>query len=426
VKHEHRDHLRILFLTADRFPPFRPAAKALFGDELPRRGHIIDWLTQADERSAAETGVVPFRGGTAYVAPHNGGQSRVQRAKRYLQSFANDFRIFGLLRRRRYSLVQVKDKYFGALVAIVAARWRGVPVYYWLAFPHAEALLFAAQHGIARYAWLNVIRGQLQKWALYRIILPASHHVFVQSEQMRRDIAAKGIPLEKMTAVPSSLKLSEFDAARMRRLPAKPEGERWIVYLGTLVRERRLDVLVRAMRPVLDRVPSARLLLVGSGEMDEDEAFLRSEAERSGVGAAITITGWLPMSDAWGYARVADVCVSPFRPLPIFDAASPTKLVEYWALAKPVVANHHPEQTLAVQQSGGGVLCKWDAHDFAQAILAVLDRPIEAIAMGLAGRRFVEEQRTHSRMASLVEDVYRQGLTDAGDRKLSVRLEVPE
>ena len=112
--------LDILFVTSDLYPPFRPAAKAVFAEGLAARGHRIDWLMQAAEPSN-RGGAQAFKGGTAYVAPTNAGTGRLARLRRHLAAVRNDFKVFALLRRHRYSLVQIKDKYFGALVAIVAA-----------------------------------------------------------------------------------------------------------------------------------------------------------------------------------------------------------------------------------------------------------------------------------------------------------------
>ena len=205
------EKLDILFVTSDLFPPFRPAAKAVFAEGLAARGHRIDWLLQAAE-PASPNGAQRFKGGTAYVAPTNSGGTRLARLRRHLANVRNDFRVFGLLKRNRYSLVQIKDKYLGALVAIAAAKLHGVPVFYWLAYPHGEASLYAARTGVARYRLIYRLRGALQRFLLYRIIMPACTHVFVQSEQMRRDVAREGIPLEAMTAVPSSLNLRDLDA----------------------------------------------------------------------------------------------------------------------------------------------------------------------------------------------------------------------
>ena len=286
--------LDILFVTSDLYPPFRPAAKAVFAEGLAARGHRIDWLMQAAEPSN-RGGAQAFKGGTAYVAPTNAGTGRLARLRRHLAAVRNDFKVFALLRRHRYSLVQIKDKYFGALVAIVAAKLYRVPVFYWLAYPHGEASLYAARNRVARYRWIYRLRGALQRFVLYRIIIPSCKHVFVQSEQMRRDVACEGVPLESMTAVPSSLNLRDLDA-QVDGADDAPAGPPTVVYLGTLLRERQLDFIVRAHALVVAALPDAQLVFVGGGWMPDDEQLLRREADRFGVSPNVTITGWLPRS----------------------------------------------------------------------------------------------------------------------------------
>jgi glycosyltransferase involved in cell wall biosynthesis len=408
--HRSDQKLDILFVTSDLFPPFRPAAKAVFAEGLAARGHRIDWLLQAAE-ATSRSGQQPFKGGVAYVAPTNAGNTRFARFKRHLADALNDFKVFGLLRRHRYSLVQIKDKYFGALVAIAAAKLHGVPVFYWLAYPHGEASLYAARSGVARYSWIYRLRGAVQRFVLYRIIMPACSHVFVQSEQMRRDVAGEGIPLEGMTAVPSSLNLRDIDALVGGAEDSSAEPPT-VVYLGTLLRERQLDFIVRAHALVVAALPDTQLEFVGSGWMPDDEQLLRREAERLGISGNVTITGWLPIRDAWQHVRRAALCVSPYLPVPILRSTSPTKLIEYMALGKPVVANDHPEQADVLRASGAGLVCGWDEREFAAAIVELLTDPQRCKTMGAAGRRFVAEHRTHWAMVDLVAGRYRQHLRE--------------
>jgi glycosyltransferase involved in cell wall biosynthesis len=84
------------------------------------------------------------------------------------------------------------------------------------------------------------------------------------------------------------------------------------------------------------------------------------------------------------------------------------------ALGKAVVANRHPEQTSVLHRSGGGLLCDWVETEFADALVFLLTNPEIAESMGRAGRRFVEQQRTHSAMMDLVVSRYRESLARAG------------
>ena len=138
--------------------------------------------------------------------------------------------------------------------------------------------------------------------------------------------------------------------------------------------------------------------------------MLIEEARRLGVENAVKITGWLGETEAWDHVRAADVCVSPYLPIPILRSTSPTKLVEYMALERPVVANTHPEQSEILHRSGAGLLCEWDETEFAAAITYLLEQPDEAAERGRAGRMFVEQYRTNEHMADLVESTYRRVL----------------
>jgi glycosyltransferase involved in cell wall biosynthesis len=219
---------------------------------------------------------------------------------------------------------------------------------------------------------------------------------------MKRDIVAMGIPAEKLTAVPMGISPSLLG---MQIGP--PPGEQAVVYLGTLARSRRLDVILHAFALVARAIPRSKLYLVGGGDDPRDERHLRDEVERLGLGDRVVFTGFLPRDQAFEYVARADVCLSPFYPTPIFNSTSPTKLIEYMALGRAVVGNHHPEQRMLIEASQCGRSVEWDARAFADGIIEILQDPDEAAEMGRRGRRYVLEHRGYERIAQLVESRYR-------------------
>lgn len=390
-------------MTSDRFPPFRPAAKAIFGEEFARRGHVVDWLMQA-EAGTGLGGTRPFGNGHAFLAPTRAGETRLQRLMKHLLDFLNDFRVFSLSRRHRYDVIQVKDKYVGALLALVAARLSRTPFCYWLAYPHAEADIYAAQNDMARYPLLYAIRGRLRALVLYKVLLRFADHVFVQSEQMRRDIEPHGITGAKMTPVPGSLNL---DTVGFRGDADPGPAGPVVCYVGTLIRERRMDFLIRVHAAVVEAIPDATLLIVGKGENPEDDQLLADEIRRCKLPeTACRFTGALPMDEVWSHIESAAVCASPYYPTFELNSTSPTKLIEYMAMARPVVANEHPEQSLVIAESGAGVCVPWDEAAFARAIIELLQSPQTGAEMGAKGRAWVAEHRTNEIMADLVLDRY--------------------
>ena len=404
---ESMNHLNILFMTSDKYPPFRPAARAIFAEEMVGKGHRIEWILQAD-KSCSKAKKVPLGKGHVFIGPTDDGESRLRRLRKHLLDLANDFRMFRLVRKNRYDLIQVKDKFVSALLAIVLAKIARIRFFYWLAFPYPEASLHIAKQGIARYRYYSYLRGRLLKFLLYNIILPSADHIFVQSEQMKKYIVQQGIAEEKMTAIPGSvnLKCIPYNARPAGVFVPPGPQEKWIVYIGTLNRMRRLDFLIRVVVKVIAHFANAKLYLLGKGDMPEDEAFLEAEVVRFGVEDAVKFTGYLPMKVAWEYIRYADVCVSPIYPSPIFNVGSPTKLIEYMAMGKAVVANNHPEQRLVISESGAGICVPWKEDAFADTIVELLRRPEMAKEMGRKGRDYVERFRTNQVMANIVENQY--------------------
>ncbi len=400
--------MKILFVTRDKFPPFRPAATALFKVELAARGHQIDWVLQAAQPQPSSIQV--FGSGTAYVGANSAGKRAHRRVIAHCQDLMNYLRVFRLMRTTRYDIVQVKDHYLPAIIALAACKLHKLPFCYWLAYPHAEGTLYKAREGITRYRWYYRIRGALWKWILYKILLPSSVHIFVQSEQMKRDVALEGIPEEKMTAVPGSIDLAEIPYQRrpVDIAQVKEMGDQGVLYLGTLSRVRHMDFLLRAFEKVAVVNSRATLYMLGKGDEPEDDMFLKEEARRLGIADRVIFTGHLPMEQAWEYIRRAAVCVSPYFPTMILNSTSPTKLIEYMAMARPTVGNDHPEQKLVLESSGGGMCVAYDESVFAEAINTLLSEPDTAREMGLKGRAFVEKYRTNAVMANVVEGQYRR------------------
>ena len=398
--------LRLLVVSSDTYPAKRVDVAVLFGEELAGRGHRIDYILQSEEQCSGAY-VANWGGGKVWVGPTNVGASLFSRIHKHARAIIHELVLFRRLRSGQYDIIEVKDKVIAGVFAVVAARIYNIHFVYWLSYPMAEEYLLRAREGTARYPLLYVIRGAVSKFLLYRILLPAAVHIFVQSETMRGDVARHGIPMDRMTAVPMGIKPERFPASSERtgrRL--LPPGEPCFLYLGTLNKVRRLDFLVRVLAKVLSALPRVKLYIVGSGDDPGDEQLLIQEAARLNVTQALVMVGQRPRAEALRYVQEADVCVSPFFPTPILNSTSPTKLVEYLAMAKAVVANDHPEQRLVIEESGGGYCVPWEEGAFANAIISLLEAPKTAARMGERGRRYVLEHRSYAKIADFVEATF--------------------
>jgi len=397
--------LDFLFVSSDTYPPFRVDVSVLFGTQFAARGHRITWLLQS-EASCDTDYQTQWNGFPVTVGATDHGESRMRRVRKHYLNLRNDMKLFRIARDHKLDFIQVKDKFLSALAAIVAARRHNCGFVYWLSYPFPEASLYEAKIGTARYRSLYWIRGHVFRVILYRVIARYSDHIFVQSEQMKRDVVAQGVLETKVTAVPMGYSPDQF--VNVSTVASQEMSTNSIVYLGTLLKTRRMDFLVRVLARVVEIVPDATLYMVGPEELPGDMEILTDEASRLGVSKNLVLTGRLERDVALSYVAGSQICVSPFYPTPILNSTSPTKLVEYMALEKPVVANDHPEQRLIINESDGGLCVAYEESEFADAVIRLLQDKELARTMGQNGAAYVSKHRTYSTIADKVENRYRQ------------------
>lgn len=398
---EEKKPLNYLFLSFDKFPPFRIDVSVLFGKELVKKKHQIEFVLQS-EKNSRKAYLANWSGCRVHVGVMKNGLSLSSRIRKNLYGFLNDLRCIKLILRNEICGIIIKDKFFSATLVALFTRLVNKKCIFWLSYPYPEANIHKARAKMVNYSFFFLLRGLFFKNLLYECLLPLSHYVFVQSEQMKRDVQKQGVDIAKVMAVPMCVQIEDFETDRMDAnvvLGNYPN----IVYLGALDRLRRIDFLLRMFQMVLMQKPEAKLWLVGGSEKLEDLSFLHNEAKRLGVKDGVIFTGFLPRRKALAYVRKADVCLSPFYPTPVLNSTSPTKIIEYMAMGKPVVANEHPEQSLIIGESNAGVCVPYREIDFSEAVLYLLNHPEEAARMGAKGRKYVERYRTYPNMADLVD-----------------------
>lgn len=392
--------LRLLFFPRERFPTFRGRIEVLFGRELLDRGHRIDLVMQAED-AAEPGGPVPWKGRTVWVAPAVHGSSFAARIRRLTGAFRHGAARILRVRPGELDGLLISDQYWLAALALLARPVHGTDVYFWLTFPYHDLSMLRSRQPGERWRLLHAIAGRTGAWLLYRWIIPRVRHCFVQSPRMALNLAAEAGHIEKMSSILTGIDIRDFPPPRADERTSSPFV---ITYLGTLVRERRLVVLVEMLHLLRQRGLDVRLLLIGDGGVPQDRAEILDAAERLNVREQLRITGFLSRDEALRLARDADLGISPFVPDRVQEVASPTKLIEYLALGLPVVANNHPEQQQVVHDSRAGLCVPWGPRHFARAVAWMMQRsPAQRRSMGRAGREWVLAHRSYKSIADSVE-----------------------
>lgn len=394
--------VRLLYLTRENWPSFRPDIATLFGHSLPVQGVFSDLVAL---RNGDET--INWPAGDIFSRQANSGVGRVVARLRL------SIDLFSLSKKKQYAGIQVRDLVVGALIGLLVARWRGLPFFYWMSLPFPEAWQdIGAGRAPASISFLQRQRWRLQgafaARLLYLIVLPRAVHVFVQSDAMRDMLARHGIDKARMTPVPMGVVMPEHPERIAPADDARLLGKRIIVYLGALERIRHPEIMLEAMLQVKRRAPDTLLVLVGDSQTSGEREWLRDEIARLGLAEHAFITGWLEPEQAWRYLRAATIGLSPFPRTRVLEVASPTKVCEYLAYGIPVVANDQPEQALLLRETGGGRCVPLTAKGFAQGILDLLADPLQAQYMAQRGRAAIARFRSYEVIGQTLAARYRQ------------------
>ncbi|MBN8506441.1 MAG: glycosyltransferase [Burkholderiales bacterium] len=397
--------MRLLFLMRDLLPPFRPDVAVLFGRELLRLGVRSDLLGQVQQAG----GKLEWAAGEIWAhGRHAGGM---------LGEFLRPLRDLAMVRRLRpdHQLIQVRDKIRTGWLARWYCRLRGRCFVYWMSFPMAEGYAVRAEQLTGRapapLIWLHRLKAAAAHRLFYLHVAPHAAYVFVQSEAMLEHMVARGVPRERMSAVPMGVDAAMLAAVQPLAAHERPPawaGRRLIGYLGALGRARDPEFLLQALAKLREQEPAALLLLAGDAPSDEERRWLRSCIEASGLAEHVHLTGWLPQAEALRWLACVELAWSPVPRGPLFDVSSPTKAVEYLGLGLPCVGNDIPDQQLVLERSGGGLCVPMTPQAFAEASLSLLGDTEHRRAMGVKGRAWVAAHRDYGVLAAEVAAVYRR------------------
>jgi glycosyltransferase involved in cell wall biosynthesis len=225
--------------------------------------------------------------------------------------------------------------------------------------------------------------------------------VIVVSEVLRDELVERGVPREKVHVEPNAIDLDRFprdvldrDRESVRARLGFAREHVVCGFIGTMGKWHGAQVLARAARPAIDRVPELRFLVIGDGLfMPEVKATLA----RDQVADKVVLTGLVPQVEAPALLNACDLYVSPH--VPNDDGSrffgSPTKLFEYMALGRGIVASSLDQIGEVLRHDETALLVPPGDQDALVAGIVALARDKEKRdRLGRAARAVVEEKHT--------------------------------
>lgn len=235
-------------------------------------------------------------------------------------------------------------------------------------------------------------------WSQYRHCVEANRNnahytkIIVGSEYMKHQAVASGYPIDRIEVLPYFTGLPEI-------FTASNNGEKKILYVGRVVREKGLDRLLAAFSLV--RIPS-RLIVNGDG-MDLWRA--KKIAHRLGLDDRTEFSGWIDREKLSQYYQKASIVVVPSVWPEPFGLVG----IEAMSYGKPVVAFNVGGIPEWLEDGVTGFLIQpYNVKEMAERIDYLLENPDVAREMGMQGRKRVEAEFSKEKHIARLLEIYHE------------------
>lgn len=266
--------------------------------------------------------------------------------------------------------------------------WREFP---WVAFHHGYTTTDLKMRAYNR----------LDRWSL-----PAADRLVTVCEAFARELArTTGVAFEKTCVQHNSVRartaVAEQDVQALRTRLGIADGERVVLAVGRLSREKAHIDLIAAYKLLHDTNPAiaSKLIIVGDGP---ERARLETAVDAHELRERVIFTG--QVSEVQVFYAAADVLV-----LPSHSEGSPNVLLEAMAASLPIVATAVGGVTEVVKNDESALLVPaQDPRALAAATARVLTEPDLATRLTTTSTALIANRFTPQKYVRALVEIYRE------------------
>jgi glycosyltransferase involved in cell wall biosynthesis len=198
----------------------------------------------------------------------------------------------------------------------------------------------------------NTIKNFFKKYVQLPIVkkieaynLKRANIIVVVSDVLKENLTAIGVPPEKILVNPNGVDLERFTispSASIIKDKFNLQSHYIFGFIGTFGKWHGVVELAKSIVIFFDKNPeliqSVKFLIMGDGKLFPEVSHIINTSEYS---TNIILTGQIPQAENADYLHACDAFVSPHIPNPDGTKffGSPTKLFEYMACNKPIIAS---------------------------------------------------------------------------------------
>jgi len=398
-----KEKIKILLLPDTPFPNNRPMLISLWNTHFSSRGHNLVWIMKPTFKSEK---LRKFSWGKSelYLSPSNNGNSLFAKIFNHLSTFFFQFHLVKkILENNDIDIIHAHDGFIEGTIARLFSKKYNTHFSFGYTAPFVRMKEKSVKESsflkaLIRYPWYLFVR------KLYSRIFIESDLIFSISKKLGIKIAEEfSINPEKIQPVPESAS-NLFLSYKKNYMD---HSKKSIIYLGSVKSDRKLEFLIDTFNLVLQDCPETNLIILGGNKFDQEVLILKNYAKQLKIRHKVEFIDKVVYGNVPEILSQSSIGISPIPPVDIFLDSTPTKAIDYLSLGLPVVLNEeiHDQKEL-LEQSGGGILVKYDTKSFAEAIIWLLENPEKAKEMGQNGRKWLIDHRNFESLSEKIESKY--------------------
>lgn len=236
-------------------------------------------------------------------------------------------RVFFLMRRKRYVVIDVNTLPDFLIFAALPARWMGAKLI--LDMHEITPEFYMSKYGVAANSRLIRLLKRLEA-----ISFNFANYVVTISEPIQDLLIGRGLDPSKSIVVMNSADETRFASSMSASAGDGISDGFRMIYHGTLTRLYGLDIAIEAFHVAHKEMPGAELWILGSGTEKE---MLEGLVLRLGLDSKVKLVGQVPSADIPTWLHKAHIGVLPLRRDVFLDFAFPNKLPEFIVMGKTVL-----------------------------------------------------------------------------------------
>jgi len=299
------------------------------------------------------------------------------------------FRILRACRRHRIDALHVHDLPY-AFATVLAGKVLGIPVVFDM-HEHYTCMLEISYESAA-YRWLKPF-GFLQLMPLRieeKLACCWATRVIVVADEHIARITGLGARRDNLMVITNTEDTDYFDGLPIDEAVLERYKDDFVLlFTGVFTAHRGMEAAIDALPRILEKIPNARLLLVGDGYARKD---WERQVDALGLTDRVTFTGYQRFESLPTYIQCSDVCLIPHVSNANIENTMPNKIFQFMIMSKPVVVSSTRPMMRVVNDAQCGLVFEdRNAESLAEAVIKLQDDGLRR-RLGENGRRAVEDR----------------------------------